>query len=67
MKIFRDPTHDVQDLQQTFQNSDLFLESSRVEPMNRYSYLITTDFIETDVRLCLDDILDEIIVRTTVK
>lgn len=27
----------------------------------------SSDLIESDVRLCLDDILDEVIVRTTVK
>jgi len=55
-------TPDSQDLQGTYQNPDLFIES-----MNRYSYSMTTDFIENDVHLCLDDILDEVIVRTTVK
>jgi hypothetical protein len=35
--------------------------------MSGYSYPITTDFTENDVRLCLDNIVDEVIVRTTVK
>jgi len=45
-----------------YQNPGLFIES-----MSGYSYPIITDFIENDVRLCLDNILDEVIVRTTVK
>lgn len=38
-------------------------------PINRDFFLATSsiDLIESDVRLCLDDILDEVIVRTTVK
>jgi hypothetical protein len=28
---------------------------------------IMIDFVESDIRLCLDDILDDVIVRTAVK
>ncbi|CAF2108518.1 unnamed protein product, partial [Rotaria magnacalcarata] len=59
-------THDVQDLQEACQDPTMFLESSRVEPMTGCSCPLIVDFIETDVRLCIDDILDEVIVRTTV-
>ncbi len=65
--IFREVTHDIQDLQGACQDPDLFLESSRVEPMNGCSCPLLVNFIESDVRLCLDDLLDEVIVRTTVK
>jgi hypothetical protein len=57
----------MQNLQEACQDPDLFLESSRVEAIDGCSCPILTDFIESDVRLCLDDMLDEIIVRTTVK
>jgi hypothetical protein len=65
--LFREVTHDIQNLQGACQDPTLFLESSRVEPMSGCSCPIMTDFIESDVRLCLDDILDEVVVRTTVK
>ena len=65
--MFREVTHDVHDLQEACQDPNEFLESSRVDPMTRCSCPIMIDFIEDDVRLCIDDILDEVIVRTTVK
>jgi len=43
-----------------------FLESSIVEPMAGCSCPII-DFMESDVRMCVDDILNEVIARTTVK
>ncbi|CAM4859045.1 unnamed protein product [Rotaria socialis] len=59
-------THDVRDLQEACQDPTMFLESSRVEPMRGCSCPLIVDFIETDVRLCIDDILDEVIIRTIV-
>jgi hypothetical protein len=49
--LFRDLTSQLD----ITDDSDLFPDSS------------STNSIETDVRLCLDDILYDIIVRTTVK
>ncbi|CAF0778122.1 unnamed protein product [Rotaria sordida] len=60
-------THDIQNLQEACQDPNMFLESSRVEPMMGCSCPIIDDFIENDVRLCIDDLLDEVIVRTIVK
>ncbi|UJR33572.1 hypothetical protein I4U23_021010 [Adineta vaga] len=60
-------THDIQNLQEACQDPDLFLESSLIEPMSRCSCPSTADLTESDIRLCLDDLLDDVIVRTTVK
>ncbi|CAF5229082.1 unnamed protein product, partial [Rotaria magnacalcarata] len=43
-----------------------FIESSLVEPMAGCSCPIMIDFVEGDVRLCLEDILSEVIVKVTV-
>lgn len=66
IKIFREVSHDIQDLKEACQDPTTFLESTRVDPMTRCSCPIIMDFIENDVRLCLDDMLDEIVIRTTV-
>ena len=64
---FREVTHDIENLQEACQDADLFLESSLVEPMSGCSCPLPGDLIESDVQLCLDDLLDDVIVRTTVK
>lgn len=66
-RLFREVTHDIQNLQEACHDPTLFLESSLVEPMSTCSCPTTMDFIESDVRLCLADLLDEVLVRTTVK
>lgn len=66
MKIFREVTHDVRDLQEACLDPSRFLETSIVEPMQGCSCPIIIDFIESDVRLCLDDLLNEVILTTTV-
>ncbi|CAF1066100.1 unnamed protein product [Adineta ricciae] len=60
-------THDIENLQEACQDPDLFLESSLVEPLSGCSCPLPADLIESDVQLCLDDLLDDVIVRTTVK
>ncbi|CAF3336486.1 unnamed protein product [Rotaria sp. Silwood1] len=58
-------THDIQNLQEACQDPHTFLESSRVEPMTGCSCPLIVDFIENDVRLCIDDLLDEVIILGT--
>ncbi len=65
--LFREVVHDIRDLQEACLDPNRFLESSIVEPMAGCSCPIMIDFIESDIRLCLDDILNDVIVRTTVK
>ncbi|CAF0953552.1 unnamed protein product [Adineta ricciae] len=60
-------THDIRDLQEACLDPSRFLESSIVEPMAGCSCPIMIDFVESDVRLCVDDIVDDVIARTTVK
>ncbi|CAF4550853.1 unnamed protein product [Rotaria sp. Silwood2] len=59
-------THDIRDLQEACLDPSRFIESSIVEPMAGCSCPIMIDFIESDVRLCLNDILNEVIMKTTV-
>ncbi|CAF3603471.1 unnamed protein product [Rotaria sp. Silwood1] len=59
-------THDIRDLQEACLDPSRFIESSIVEPMAGCSCPIMIDFIESDVRLCLDAILNEVIMKTTV-
>ena len=66
-RISRDQPFDPQNLQEACQNPTLFLESSRTDSTSGCSCPITIDFVESDVLLCLDDLLDEVVVRTTVK
>ena len=66
MCVFREVTHDIRDLEEACQDPGRFLESSRVEPMACCSCPVRIDFVESDVRMCLDDLLDEVILRTTV-
>jgi len=60
-------THDIRNLQDACHDPNLFLQTSIVEPMTTCSCPTTIDFIRTDVQLCLADLIDEVIVRTTVK
>ena len=60
----REVTHDIRDLQEACLDPNRFLESSLVEPMAGCSCPILIDFVESDVRLCLDDIVQEVISRT---
>ncbi|CAF3042476.1 unnamed protein product [Rotaria sp. Silwood2] len=53
-------THDIRDLQEACLDPSRFIESSIVEPMAGCSCPIMIDFIESDVRLCLNDILNEV-------
>ena len=64
--ISREVTHDIHDLQEACLDPTRFLESSIVEPMAGCSCPIMIDFIESDIRLCLDDMINEVCVRTTV-
>lgn len=59
--LFREVTHDIRDLQEACSDPNRFLESSRVEPMGGCSCPIAIDFVESDVRLCLGDLLDDVI------
>ena len=59
-------THDIRDLQEACLDPARFLESSMVEPMAGCSCPIMIDFAESDIRLCLDDMINEICLRTTV-
>ncbi|CAF1269614.1 unnamed protein product [Rotaria sordida] len=59
-------THDIRDLQEACLDPSRFIESSIVEPMAGCSCPIMIDFAESDVRLCLDDILNEVIIQATV-
>ena len=43
------------------------LQTSSIITPDFFLATSSSDLIESDVRLCLDDILDEVIVRTTVK
>ncbi|CAF1354022.1 unnamed protein product, partial [Adineta steineri] len=45
------------DIQEAYQDRDLFLESSRIVPMNGRSYSLIDNFIESDVHLCLDEVI----------
>ncbi len=65
--FFREVTHHINDLQEACLDPNRFLESSMVEPMAGCSCPIMIDFVESDIRLCLDDMLNDICVRTTVK
>ena len=65
--FIREVTHDVHNLQEACQDPATFLESSRVEPMNRCACPTVDDFIEADVFSCVDDIVDQVSVRTAVK
>ncbi|CAF1400921.1 unnamed protein product [Adineta steineri] len=53
-------THDIRDLQEACLDPNRFLESSIVEPMAGCSCPIIIDFIESDVRLIVDDMIDEV-------
>ncbi|CAF0726794.1 unnamed protein product [Adineta steineri] len=53
-------THDIRDLQEACLDPNRFLESSIVESMAGCSCPIIIDFIESDVRLCVDDMIDEV-------
>ncbi|CAM2716368.1 unnamed protein product [Rotaria socialis] len=59
-------THDIRDLQEACLDPTRFIESSLVEPMTGCSCPIMIDFVEGDVRLCLEDLLNEVIVKATV-
>ena len=59
--IRREVTHDIRDLQEACSDPSRFLESSIVEPMAGCSCPIMIDFVESDVRLCLDDLVDDVI------
>ncbi|CAM4785325.1 unnamed protein product [Rotaria magnacalcarata] len=59
-------THDIRDLQEACLDPTRFIESSLVEPMAGCSCPIMIDFVEGDVRLCLEDILSEVTVKATV-
>ncbi|CAF3690411.1 unnamed protein product [Rotaria sordida] len=59
-------THDIRDLQEACLDPSRFIESSIVEPMAGCSCPIMIDFAESDIRLCLDDILNEVIIQATV-
>ncbi|CAF1551886.1 unnamed protein product, partial [Adineta steineri] len=48
------------DLQEACLDPNRFLESSIVEPMAGCSCPIIIDFIESDVRLIVDDMIDEV-------
>ena len=54
-------THDIRDLQEACSDPSRFLESSIVEPMAGCSCPVQIDFVESDVRLCLDDLIDDVI------
>lgn len=56
----REVTHDIRDLQEACLDPARFLESSMVEPMAGCSCPIMIDFAESDIRLCLDDMINEI-------
>lgn len=62
----REVTHDIHDLQEACLDPARFLESSMVEPMAGCSCPIMIDFIESDIRLCLDDMINEVCIRPTV-
>lgn len=53
-------THDIRDLQEACLDPTRFIESSRVDPMPSCSCPTTIDFVESDVRLCLDDLLGDL-------
>ncbi|CAF3671069.1 unnamed protein product [Adineta steineri] len=49
------------DIQEAYQDRDLFLESSRIVPMNGCSYSLIDNFIESGVHLCLDEVINFIL------
>ncbi|CAF2148136.1 unnamed protein product, partial [Rotaria magnacalcarata] len=59
-------THDIRDLQEACLDPTRFIESSLVEPMAGCSCPIMIDFVEGDIRLCLEDMINEVIIKTAV-
>lgn len=59
--LSREVTHDIRDLQEACLDPNRFLETSIVEPMAGCSCPIMIDFVESDVRLCINDILNDVI------